>query len=498
MPERARSRGRGDSMLVRGSVGARLLTSMILLALLTLVVAGATSYGLQRSQVAARIDDSLARSVREFRVLAEGGVSPETGQPFTLAEDLVYLAMQRTLPAANEGLMALNPTGVRWQAPESVSLRLEQDRQLVDAVIGAGAPERVTLHNLTTTATNYRLVVLPVQLEGDEAPMLFVLAYDSEAELAELNQSYAVFFGAGIAALMLATLLGGFLVSRLLQPLRQLRTTAENITEHDLDRRLTVSGTDDLADLSRTFNHMLDRLQAALGSQRQLLDDVGHELRTPITIIQGHLELQDNNDPEDVAQSRAIALDELDRMGLLVEDLVTLAKSDRADFVQHGTVELDHLLDDVVDKAAALGERRWIVEQRGHGTVQLDPRRITQAMLQLCQNAVKFSADGSTVALGSALLGDTLRLWVRDEGVGIRPEDREEIFLRFARGSNGSRAEGSGLGLTIVDAIAAAHGGTVSVQSTPGVGSTFYLDLPAGGSDAPETERQAREPDPDH
>ncbi|MGJ9402193.1 sensor histidine kinase [Arthrobacter sp. KK5.5] len=487
-----------DWLRGHGSVGARILTSMVLLALLTLLVAGTTSYGVQRGQVADRIDASLTRSVREFRVLAEGGVDLETGRPFSSAESLVYVAMQRTLPSTNEGLMALEPGGVRWQAPESVELRLEQDGDLVRALVAEGPPERVVLRNFETGSTTYRLVVVPVQLAADQQPMLFVLAYDSTAALKELNQTYAVFFAAGLGSLLLAALLGGVLVSRLLRPLRDLRRTADKITEHDLDERLAVAGTDDLADLSRTFNNMLDRLQLALGSQRQLLDDVGHELRTPITIIQGHLELQDNTDLDDVTQTRAVALDELDRMTLLVDDLVTLAKSDRADFVAPVAVELDHLLDDVLDKARALGDRHWIIERRAHGSLELDPRRITQAMLQLCQNAVKFSAPGSTVALGSTLLDDHLRLWVRDEGVGIRPEDREEIFSRFARGSNGSRAEGSGLGLTIVRAIAAGHRGDVRVQSTPDVGSTFYLDLPLRGFVPPPEERGTHEPDPDY
>jgi two-component system, OmpR family, sensor kinase len=465
----------------RRSVGSRVLFSMVLLALLTLLVAGSTSYAVQRGHIAERIDDSLTRSVREFRVLANGGVDIETGQPFTTAESLVYLAMQRTLPAPNEGMMALAGGRVHWQAPENVDLRLERDAELVRSLVDDGAPDRVTLRNVTTATTSYRLVSVPVQLAGDSEPMEFVLAYDADAELHDLSSTYLVFLGAGVGSLVLATLLGWMMVTRLLNPIRELRLTAEAITEHDLEQRLAVRGADDLAELSATFNNMLDRLQAALRSQRQLLDDVGHEMRTPITIIQGHLELQDNDDPQDVAQTRSIALDELDRMSLLVEDLVTLAKSDRNDFVKPSMVELDHLLDDVLDKASALGARRWIVEQRAHGSVELDAHRINQALLQLCQNAVKFSAPGSSIALGSAVLGDVVRLWVRDEGVGIRPEDREAIFERFARGSNGRRAEGSGLGLTIVRAIAAAHGGSVSLQSTPVVGSTFYLDLPLRG-----------------
>ncbi|GER21766.1 two-component sensor histidine kinase [Zafaria cholistanensis] len=488
------------------SVAGRILGSMLLLSLLTLLVAGGTSYGILSSQAAARIDDALSRTVNEFRVLSASSVDPSTGAPFARAEDLVYVAMQRTLPAANEGMMALGPADVRWVAPESVSLRPEQDRQLLDRLLAEAPQERAVLRTLSTGTTTYRLAVLPVQLAGDAAPMRYVVAFDLRAELAALGRTHLVFLAAGLAALALSAVLGWMLVARLLAPLREMRRTAEAISEHDLGQRLEVRGNDDLADLSATFNHMLDRLGNALRSQRQLLDDVGHELRTPITIVQGHLELQDAADPHDVEQTRGIALDELDRMSLLVDDLVMLAKADRSDFVAPVPVELDVLIDDVLDKARGLGGRRWTVEGRVHGTAELDPRRIEQAMLQLCQNAVKFSAGGSTVALGCRLHGNTLRLSVRDEGIGVLPGDRAAIFERFARGSNGRRAGGSGLGLTIVRAIAAAHGGTAGVESRPGAGSTFFIDLPLRrfGPLQDHTDNtvtgteEAHEPDPDH
>ena len=381
--------------------------SMLLLSLLTLLVAGGTSYGILRSQVAARIDDALSRTVSEFRVLSASSVDPATGAPFVRAEDLVYVAMQRTLPAANEGMMALGPTDVRWVAPESVVLRPEADRQLLDGLLSEAAEERVVLRTLSTGTTTYRLAVVPVQLADDAAPMRYVVTFDLSAELAALGRTHLVFLAAGLAALALSAVLGWMLVARLLAPLRELRRTAEAISEHDLGQRLEVRGNDDLADLSTTFNHMLDRLGNALRSQRQLLDDVGHELRTPITIVQGHLELQDATDPHDVEQTRGIALDELDRMSLLVDDLVMLAKADRSDFVAPVPVEMDVLIDDVLEKARGLGDRRWIVERRAHGTAELDPRRIEQAMLQLCQNAVKFSGAGSTVALGCGLHAGT-------------------------------------------------------------------------------------------
>jgi two-component system, OmpR family, sensor kinase len=220
---------------------------------------------------------------------------------------------------------------------------------------------------------------------------------------------------------------------------------------------------------------MLDRLQGSMTAQRQLLDDVGHELRTPITIVQGHLELQDPSDAEDVESVRSIALDELDRMRLLVDDLVTLAAADRPEFATRHPLEVGRLTDDVLDKARSLGDRCWSVDARAEERWPLDPNRITQAWLQLAVNAVKFSAPGSPIALGSRSAQGELRLWVRDEGAGIAPEDQQRIFERFARGANSTRAEGSGLGLPIVSAIAAAHGGRVELASAPGRGSTFTI-----------------------
>jgi len=229
--------------------------------------------------------------------------------------------------------------------------------------------------------------------------------------------------------------------------------------------------------LTTTVNGMLDRLEDAFSSQRELLDDVGHELRTPLTVVRGHLELMDPSDPADAEQVRALALDELDRMNALVEELVTLAKANRPDFVIPEPTDVALLTDEVLTKARPLGERRWVLDALAEETVvDLDPRRITQAWLQLANNAVKFSEPGSTVALGSAVDGDRVRLWVRDEGVGIATEDADRIFERFAR-ADGAGVEGSGLGLTIVRSIAQAHGGEVDLASEPGRGSTFTIVL---------------------
>ena len=148
---------------------------------------------------------------------------------------------------------------------------------------------------------------------------------------------------------------GAYVVSgRLLRPIRDLRDTARDIGESDLTRRITATGNDDLTDLTVTFNEMLDRLDSAFSTQRQFLDDVGHELKTPITIVRGHLELMDSTDVDEVTATRELVLDEMDRMGRLVEELILLAKTRRPDFVHLEPTDLGALTDILLDKMRGL------------------------------------------------------------------------------------------------------------------------------------------------
>lgn len=478
--------GRADRL--RGvSVRTRIMVALIALSGLTLAIAGTANYVVQRGDLHAQIDDSLRREVREFRALAETGLNPETGEAFTSAAELTYLAIQRSSLEENEGVLVLDGGSVRWNAPEPVPVRLEADAELVRQLLARPDTDRVELTTLRTPTSSYRTALVPVQLADDRAPARLVLAFDLDQELGELHRNVGIWAAAGAIALAVSAAVSFGLLKTLLRPLRALRRTAAAIGADDLDERLAVDGSDDLADLSETFNSMLDRLQGALASQRQLLRDVGHELRTPVAILQGHLELQDADDAEDVRQTQALALDELARMTRLIDDLSTLASADRDDFVQPRPTDVGALVLDVLDKASALGDRDWSLAGSPAITASIDPHRVTQALLQLCQNAVKFSAPGSPIVISAEISEEaaagadrprTLRLGVRDAGIGIAEEDVQTIFDRFARGRNGSRAEGSGLGLTIVRAICEGHGGRISVASAPGTGSSFTLELP--------------------
>jgi two-component system OmpR family sensor kinase len=205
-------------------------------------------------------------------------------------------------------------------------------------------------------------------------------------------------------------------------------------------------------------------------------------LRTPLTILRGQLEVLDPADPFDVTETRSLLLDEIDRMGRMVEELILLSKAQRPDFLVLSSIDLAPFTDDLLDKARALGDRHWILHERGDAPLMGDAHRLTQAMMELARNAVKFSAVGSTISIGSRAAAGEVRLWVSDAGVGIRAGERDRVFERFSRASSGLGVEGSGLGLSIVEAIATAQLSHVEVVSEPGVGSTFTIVLPQPGA----------------
>jgi signal transduction histidine kinase len=193
--------------------------------------------------------------------------------------------------------------------------------------------------------------------------------------------------------------------------------------------------------------------------------------------------LLDPSDPDEVTETRDISLEELDRMAALIDDLLLLAKAEKASFVKLGPVDVDDVLSRVFVKAQALGERDWSINANTGAWVLADEQRLTQALLQLCENAVKYSDEGSAVALRAQVASPELDeparvvLSVADHGVGIPADELELVFERFTRGSDTKRVQGSGLGLSICQAIVLAHGGELTAISTPGEGSTFSIAL---------------------
>ena len=450
----------------------RITAAVVVLAALALAVAGFVAYALESRRIDRDIEQQIIQEIDEFEALAADQNAPDD------PELLIKRALLTNVPSSDELIFGF------WGGSPGAVSDGSAHRELVDrpdpalvGVVESLLPQGGST-NIDTEFGDATVVVKPVQ--SDIATVVepaFVLVHfeaQERAELTDLTQTYAL---VATAALIALTAGAWSLSGRLLRPVRELTTTAREISDTDLTRRIPATGNDDLTDLTLTFNAMLDRLEDAFAGQREFLNDAGHELRTPLTIIRGHLELVDPDDPAEVASTRALVLDEIDRMSRLVDELILLAHSRRPDFVRPVQLDVGELTDDLADKVRGLGDRAWSVDERATGDVIVDAQRITQAIVQLAQNAVWHTDESDTVAIGSRVDAGTARLWVRDTGPGIAAADKEHIFDRFYRGRDNA-SDGSGLGLSIVRAISEAHGGWVTVDSVPGHGATFTLILP--------------------
>ena len=469
----------------RVTIRARIMWAMVLLAGLSLLTSGAIVAIVQDRAISSNLDAQLERSRDELRVLATRGVDPATGAPFAGPSELLRTYLERTVVGPGEGEVAFVGPAVRWVASEDVPLRPEDDPELIAAATPWATGDEIILERLRTAEGNYHLLLVPVKFPSETGALLHVV--DRKLAEAELRRTMTVYAVVALVTLALVVFLAWLVVGRLLRPIEELREAAESIDERDLTTRVPLRGNDDLTALSATINRMLDRVQHSVEGQRQLLDDVGHELRTPITVVRGHMELIDAHDPADVRQTRDLVLDEVDRMGVLVNDLLMLAKAGESDFVRPQWSDLATLTDQTLEKARALGDRVWRLDRVASSEAWLDPGRITQAWLQLAANAVKYSTPGSVITLGSRLHRGEAQLWVRDQGIGIAPEQLAVVRERFGRTSEAqSHASGAGLGLSIVESIVAAHGGRLDIESEPGAGSTFTINLPLGPERAGE------------
>ena len=295
-----------------------------------------------------------------------------------------------------------------------------------------------------------------------------------------------------------ATLLGALLVglgvwlaaSHTLAAVDRVTRTASAIERsQSLSQRIaegSSTGEDELSRLVRTFNSMLDRLEREFATQRQFVADSSHELRSPLTVIRGNLDLlpRVRNPAEQAAITRQIE-EEAARMSRLVDNLLFLAQLGESARpgaqLDRRPVELDSLLLTVYQQARAMTDRHTVVlGEEDAITIEGDRDQLQQLLLNLVENAIKYTPPGGTITLSLRNAEGQAVLEVCDTGIGIPPDDLPHIFDRFYRvdKARSRRCEGAGLGLAIVRSIAASHGGTVLVVSTPGEGTTFTVQLP--------------------
>jgi signal transduction histidine kinase len=393
--------------------------------------------------------------------------------------DALAAVVQQVNPDDNAGSLGIIDGEAALIPGVPVDVPLDERPALVPRLVEETAGDRVVTGTYVgEDGAALRYLATPVRLAGDPGSGIFVTAYDLDAELAEIDDAAAVFSVAAAATVAVLAVVAWVVAGRLLRPLRELRATAARITATASGERIPVHGRDDVSELTVTVNDMLDRLEGAIEGQRRLLDDVGHELKTPITIVRGHLELLDPDDPAEVEEARALAIDELDRMAGLVGDLTEVARLGSPYAIEPVETDVGELTRAIIAKARALEGAEVREGPIADARAEIDPARVTQAALQLAQNAV--THGGGAFTIGSLVDAGTgeLRLTVADHGPGIPPAQAARVFERFGRTGEGRGRSGSGLGLAIVEAIAAAHGGRVELASTPGFGAAFSLVLP--------------------
>ena len=287
--------------------------------------------------------------------------------------------------------------------------------------------------------------------------------------------------GAGAAAVVLAVLMARQIVS----PLRRLTAAAQGIAEGRLDQKVDVTSRDEVGQLAEAFNEMARRLELSEGQRQQMLADIAHELRNPLSTIQGNLEaMVDGVVPLESAQV-AVVYDQTLVLSRLIEDLRLLSLAEAHQLpLNRQTTDVGELVDRIVGDFQPLAQERHIsldvVAPDSPATADIDPQRISQVLANLVSNGLRHVDEGGTMRVELSDLGSQLQVSVRDTGQGIPADDLPHIFDRFYRldRSRSRSGGGSGLGLAIAKELVEAHGGRIWVDSQVGQGSTFTFTLP--------------------
>ena len=295
-------------------------------------------------------------------------------------------------------------------------------------------------------------------------------------------------------AVLVSAMAGWWLAGRALAPVDAITRAAGQIDIGQLDRRLPVRGADDELDrLAATFNRVFARLQSAVEQMRQFTASISHELRTPLTALRGEAEvaLLQAQSVEDYRRLLASQLEEFDKLTRMVNELLTLARAEAGEIrIERQNVELGRLVRSVVEQiepVAAWKKVELRADSEGDVRVACDPRWIERAIVNLLDNAIKFTPEGGKVEVRVGANGALAALTVRDTGIGIPPEAIPHVFERFYRAdpSRSRQVDGAGLGLTLVRWIVEAHQGNVEVESQPNRGTSVTIRLPLAQAEAP-------------
>ena len=437
-----------------------------------------------REDVDVRLRTSAEELVNQFQVLMQfGGQTPYIYSETSPAE----------FSFPSQLIQLVSPEGRVIFSTDNLGQRTLPTVQAPD-----GRAASIRYANTELDGATLRVLTYPIYLpEGG-----VIGAINVAEPLIQINDMLSnlrrQFLAAAMAGALLAALAGWFLAGRALKPVDQMVFRAQQIANSSterlaLDQRLDVPPTEDeLARLATTFNNVLGQMEVSFATQRQFVADASHELRTPLTAIRGNVELLEmqlrrSGVLDDETERSILDLKrESGRMSRLTDDLLTLARSEAPGglAIQCRQVDLAEIAKDVVRTVLASGAGPELsIEGDDEVIVSGDRDRLEQVVLNLCDNARRYTPADGTIVLHVTNERSGARLSVTDTGTGIAPEDQQRIFTRFFRAdaSRERTSGGTGLGLAIARAIVHAHGGEIEVRSELGVGSTFTVTLPSGG-----------------
>jgi len=448
--------------------------SLILCAILGL--SGTIHYVLLQRNLTSQLDDTS----RAYSTRVHGTLSPQE-----VPEPLNYNVIHSKLPPINEFaspgtyIQLIDRNGNVVVKSDNLG---EQELPVNPALIEKGFAGNVAIQTVAAgDGAKLRIMVSPLYLQGQT--LLLEVAQSSNYIDSAMSQVRWVLIASVLVALALTTILGGVIVRGALSPVSQITQTANRIeTSPDLSRRVGYSGPmDEIGQLATTFDHMIERLDRAFQSQKKFVADASHELRSPLTVIRGNLDLLRRNLGKRDRQESLRALEaETTRMVKIVDDLLFLAEVDSGQLGQQEIVTLKEILVGELERVRPLAKSRQFVVHRSEDlVVRGDAQRLKQLIGNLVDNAIRHTPEDGTISLSLFRDGDWACLEVSDTGIGIERRHLPHIFNRFYRvDAARSRSKGgAGLGLALVKEIAEQHGGKVEVTSEPDRGSTFTVWL---------------------
>lgn len=404
------------------------------------------------------------------------------GAFYKIAPELVRLRTEDPRLATVE-LRILDAGGVELESSRGGAPALPE-RTLKDALKGNAAYDTIKTDGGAGPENTFRSYSTPAS--GTGGAVYIVQAYRSTYHTQFALKNLRVMMAALVPLIVLLTGAFGMFFARVaLRPVASMSRTIRQITAENLSLRLKPPGTrDEIRELADLFNAMLARLEDSFLSERRFIQDVSHELKTPLTILKGELEvaLKKARSPVEYAAVLASNLEETEKMSLIVGDLLTLARFDNREVrLERAGVNLKSLLDSLIKKLSGLAEKSGIgIELSAPAAleVEADSGQLSRLFLNLLDNAIKYSGPGGTIKIAINDQGGRPAVTITDFGAGIKAEDLPHIFNRFYRADSSRSSSGFGLGLAIAKSIAEAHGAEIKAESTPGAGSAFTVIFP--------------------